>query len=105
MTVRCGNKVHDTALAPEHHHESVAQVRLCFVRTARKNLPLTSLEEDAYFEYETAAMEAERQAEEANERWFEERGGSLYVGSPEEARDRFLDSMLDEALEARYDFH
>lgn len=32
MTVRCGNgRVHDKATGP-HHHETVAQVRLCFQR-------------------------------------------------------------------------
>jgi hypothetical protein len=40
------------------------------------------------------AQEQELAAEAANERWFEERGGSNYAGSDEEARDRFMDSLI-----------
>lgn len=34
-------------------------------------------------------------AEQRNERFFEERGGDFYVASEEDARDRWLDSLLD----------
>lgn len=30
MTVRCGNPKHDKDLTREHHHDTVAQVRLCY---------------------------------------------------------------------------
>lgn len=30
MTVRCGNPKHDKTLTREHHHDTVAQVRLCY---------------------------------------------------------------------------
>lgn len=40
-----------------------------------------------------AEAEAEIAAERASERWFEERGGGYYAGSPEEAQDRYLDSL------------
>jgi hypothetical protein len=50
--------------------------------------------DEAYEFIDTAyAMEQELAAEAANERWFEERGGSNYAGSDEEARDRFMDSL------------
>lgn len=41
-----------------------------------------------------ADMLAELAAEQANERWFEERGGGNYAGSEEEARDRWFDSLI-----------
>lgn len=45
MTVRCGHKTHDLAVAKIHHHESVSMVRTCF-----------SLEYGAYSLEEMAAM-------------------------------------------------
>ena len=73
--VRCGNSVHKSrlySLADEaHHHESVAQVRLCF---ARKEEGLYSLEEEALLEQWEDEARAEREAEMAVERYFEDRG-------------------------------
>jgi hypothetical protein len=46
MTVRCGNKIHDSVLTAVHHHETVAKVRLCFARTDRGGLWSLEEEED-----------------------------------------------------------
>lgn len=46
-------------------------------------------------EYEAAEHQArlDAEAEAATERWFETRGGFGYAGSPEEQRDRWLESL------------
>ena len=48
MTVRCGHKTHDTAVASIHHHEDVAMVRRCF-----------GLEHGLYSLEEQASIEAQ----------------------------------------------
>lgn len=60
-----------------HFHSTVSEAREC--------------------EADHLEAKAEVAAELANERWFEERGGGFYAGSPEEARDRFYDGLLEEA--------
>jgi hypothetical protein len=96
MSVACGNKVHDKDLSRQHHHETTAQVRLCFTRAAG----LPSLEEEDADEQGHQQALAEIEAEKRNERWFEERGGGTYAGSQEEARDRYYDSLSWEAAVA-----
>ena len=50
---------------------------------------------DAFNEaQDEAAEKAEGEAERRTERWFEERGGSTYAGSFEEAQDRYLDGLV-----------
>lgn len=74
--VRCGNAVHKSfhfSLADEvHHHESVAQVRLCFAR--KDEFGLRSLEELALEERWEDEARAEYEAERAAERYWEDRG-------------------------------
>jgi TRAP-type C4-dicarboxylate transport system substrate-binding protein len=54
------------------------------------------LDEIQEVQYEAAEMEAERRAEAANERYFEEGPyGSMYAGSQEESRDRWFDLFTD----------
>lgn len=89
MSVACGNKTHDRDLSKVHHHDSVAQVRLCYTRPQG----LTSLEETDADEWGDEQAKAEAEAEKRNERYFEERGGGTYAGSQEEALDRFNDSL------------
>lgn len=88
MSVACGNKSHDRDLSKVHHHDSVAQVKLCFARGG-----LASIEEQAADEEGHQQALADLAAERATERWFEERGGGTYAGSEEEARDRYFDSL------------
>lgn len=90
--IRCGNPAHtDPAVQYaeltdiEHHHRTVAQVRLCFHREGQ---PLESVEEIAYRTEAEAESAAESAAERANERFWEEGpDGGYYAGSAEEARD------------------
>lgn len=88
--VRCGNnKVHGHPRSSgEHHHGSVVEVRACFAEPGG----IRSYEE----QHDDDSSRAEIAAEQANERWFEERGGGQYVGSQEEERDRYFDSLLEE---------
>lgn len=76
MSVRCGNPVHKRfyeELTDEvHHHESVAQVRLCFAR--KDDFGLRSIEEKALLEQWDEEMRAEAEAEMAVERYYENRG-------------------------------
>ncbi len=93
MSVACGNKVHSPEAleafgVKQHHHESVAQVKLCF-----SGRPVHSVEEQGLFDQQEAEMAGEIAAEKANERYFEERGANTYAGSEEEARDRWFDSL------------
>lgn len=100
MSVACGNKVHNSPEALEafgvkqYHHESVAQVKLCFA-----GRPIPSVEEQSLWDQQDGESAAELAAEAANERYFEERGGGTYAGSEEEARDRYYDSLNWEAAE------
>jgi hypothetical protein len=99
--VRCGNTaVHGPARVngtPNvHHHCSVAEVRACFTTPGG----LLSVEDEYSYGHEAAQAQAEFAAEQANERYFEERGGGTYAGSEEEARDRYMDSLTEEAQRA-----
>lgn len=57
-------------------HASAADVRACYEEMRA----------------EEALSRAIWENENAAERWYEERGGSTYAGSREEAEDRFYDS-------------
>lgn len=68
MSVRCGNrKVHNNVEIDIHHHETVAQVRLCYSRPEG----LESIEEIDLFEYRDAEARSEIEAEQAIERYYE----------------------------------
>lgn len=76
MSVRCGNPVHksfhvDLAF-DEHHHDTVAQVRLCYAR--KDEFGLRSHEELALQEQWDEQQLAEITAELAAERYLEDRG-------------------------------
>lgn len=88
--VRCGNAVHKSfhlELANEvHHHESVAQVRLCFAR--KDEFGLRSLEEEALEEQWGEEARAEYEAEMAVERYYENRGAEEDYAFEQWERDR-----------------
>jgi hypothetical protein len=63
-----------------------------------RNAYLDKWVELAAEEAEMAYWESVIEAEQRNERWFEERGGGYYAGSEEEARDRFYDSLREEGF-------
>lgn len=93
MSVACGNKVHSPEALEafgvrQHHHETVAQVKLCFAGRS-----VLSIEEQGLLDQQEQESRSELAAEKTNERFFEERGGGTYAGSPEEAQDRWLDSL------------
>lgn len=76
MAVRCGNPIHKT-FYPDlafdaHHHDSTAQVRLCFARSA--DFGLRSHEEEMLEQDWSEQMRAEYEAEMAVERYYENRG-------------------------------
>lgn len=74
MTVRCGNnKVHDKDLAP-HHHDTVAQVRLCFARTTMGGLWSLEEEADDAEQYANYLAERENDPDMAYERHLENLG-------------------------------
>lgn len=95
MSVACGNKTHDREFAKTHHHDTVAQVRLCFTRPGG----LRSHEEQGLDDFHAWEAKSEAEAERRNEQFFEERGGGSYAGSQEEARDRYFDSLNWEAAQ------
>lgn len=97
MSVACANRaVHGFAPGQQAHHETVAQVRLCFSREGG----LPSIEEADQHAQDEAQARSELAAEAANERFFEEGlGGGYYAGSPEEARDRYFDSLTEEVAQ------
>ncbi len=89
MSVHCGNKVHQADIATDgHHHETVAQVRLCFARPQG----LKSIEEAEYDAYLDDAderhMESVREAEMAYERFLEDGGEMADVIWYENEQDR-----------------
>lgn len=57
MTVRCGNKIHDTDTAEIHHHDTVSEVRLCFALTFQDGNKLFSVEESDELDYENFLAE------------------------------------------------
>ena len=65
MTVRCGNPKHDKTLTREHHHDTVAQVRLCY--SLGDNI-LYSIEEQDYADWNASC---EYDADAAYERHLE----------------------------------
>ncbi|QIG58177.1 hypothetical protein SEA_SKOG_25 [Gordonia phage Skog] len=69
MTVRCGNRVHQAEIvdAQGHHHDTVAQVKLCFARPHG----LKSLEEVAFDAVDDANWEAAAEAERLSDARFE----------------------------------
>jgi hypothetical protein len=79
MSVRCGAATHKTYLeelaAEVHHHETSAQVKLCFARKADGGL--RSIEEEAYFAADAAERAAEIYAEGSYVRWAESQGESV----------------------------
>lgn len=85
--IGCGNKVHRDFAAEligvTHHHETIAQVKLCFAREGG----LRSLEEEALLEQWNDEMRAEIEAEQAVERYYEDRGWAEALAQDEyEAR-------------------
>lgn len=68
--IRCGNPKHDRELAKEHHHDSVAEVRLCY--SLSPNIVYSHEEEVAAHDDEAAR--AEWEAEQAYERALENAG-------------------------------
>lgn len=71
MTVRCGNPKHDKTLTREHHHDTVAQVRLCY--SLGENILFSHEEEEAAADADRAAR-AEIEAERGYERHLENAG-------------------------------
>lgn len=71
MTVRCGNRKHDLELTKVHHHDSVAEVRLCYSLGENK---LYSREEEAEMDEWNALAKAEVEAEQGYERHLENAG-------------------------------
>lgn len=67
MTIRCGNPKHDKSLTVEHHHDTVAQVRLCY--SLGENFLWSNEEEmervawDSYSEYDNPDAAYERHLE------------------------------------------
>ncbi|QDF18680.1 hypothetical protein SEA_PUPPER_194 [Gordonia phage Pupper] len=90
--IRCGNRVHqaDIVDAQGHHHESVAQVRLCFARP----FGLKSIEETAFDLADEEAWEAVVEAERRNEEWFENGGAASEVIWWENEQDRLREAGL-----------
>lgn len=68
QNIRCGNRKHNQELAKEHHHSSVAEVRLCY--SLSPNILYSHEEEVAAHDDEQAAR-AEWEAEQAYERALE----------------------------------
>lgn len=68
--IRCGNRLHDKAIAKEHHHDSVAEVRLCY--SLGENRVYSVEEDEAYAE--DLAAKAEWEAEQGYERYLENQG-------------------------------
>lgn len=85
MTVRCGNRKHDLELTKVHHHDSVAEVRLCYSLGENK---LYSHEEETEMDEWNALAKAEVEAEQAIERYYENLG--FWEARAEEDRDREL---------------
>lgn len=85
MTIRCGNRKHDLELTSVHHHDSVAEVRLCYSLGENK---LYSHEEEAEMDEWNALAKAEVEAEQAIERYYENLG--FWEARAEEDRDREL---------------
>jgi hypothetical protein len=71
--IACANRIHtkvDPIDGGQNHHESIAQVRLCFARPGG----LPSLEEEAYLAQDDAQAQSDWEAEQAAERYLENRG-------------------------------
>lgn len=90
MTVRCGHKTHDLAIAPIHHHETVDMVRKCY----SLEHGLYSLEESHYVDVQDAAFDPDQ----AYERYLEGGGAQAEIIAEENRRDLaeyedFMDAM------------
>lgn len=68
--------------------------RFYLVENGKAIFMARDLDTVAEIEHGIWEQQADLAAEAANERWWEERGGSTYAGSEEEARDRFYDSLI-----------
>lgn len=88
MPVACGSKSHDRDLSKVHHHETVAQVKLCFTRGH-----VESIEEHDATVAEDAQSLAEQAAEQAYERYLEDGGAAAAVIQWEDQREQEMEAM------------
>ena len=90
MSVRCGNrKVHTAPEANGHHHETSAQVLLCFKRP--NGIP--SIEDEQAAAADEWIAQADYEAEQRNERWFENGGDMADIIWHENEQERLREQF------------